>query len=87
MEAIGCTLRHTLREENKVADRLANMRVDQENRMVSHIIPPVDIIPLLELGGYEMSDFWESVTVFFISFVPKKKNIWDNYFINGAKNI
>lgn len=39
----------TLREGNKVGDRLANMGVDQGTRsMVSHSIPLEDIIPLLE---------------------------------------
>lgn len=37
-----------MREGNKVADRLANIGVDQEHKMVSHIIPCDDLIPLLE---------------------------------------
>ncbi|KAI8533199.1 hypothetical protein RHMOL_Rhmol11G0278700 [Rhododendron molle] len=48
MAAMGCTLNHTLREGNKVADKLANLGVEQEEKMVSHISPPDDIIPLLE---------------------------------------
>ncbi|KAI8536130.1 hypothetical protein RHMOL_Rhmol10G0232600 [Rhododendron molle] len=48
MNITGCTLRHTLREGNKVTDRLANMGVEQEDRMVSLIILPDDIISLME---------------------------------------
>lgn len=49
MAATGCTLNHTLREENRTADGLVNMGVDQQDKMVSHINPPDDIIPLLEV--------------------------------------
>jgi len=48
MANTGCTLRHILREGNKVADKLANLGVDQDEKWVSHISPPDDIIPLLE---------------------------------------
>lgn len=48
LEDSGCILRHTLKEGNKVADRLANIGVDQEDKMVSYIIPSYDLIPLLE---------------------------------------
>lgn len=47
-EVSGCILRHTLRENNKVADRLTNVGVNQEHKMISHIIPPDDI-PFLEV--------------------------------------
>lgn len=43
-----CTLKHTFREGNQVTDRLANMGVNQEDKMVSHVIQKDDIIPLLE---------------------------------------
>lgn len=48
LAATGCFLIHTYREGNKVADKLANIGVDQEDKWVSHIVPPTDIIPLLE---------------------------------------
>ncbi|KAI8552620.1 hypothetical protein RHMOL_Rhmol06G0280900 [Rhododendron molle] len=48
LEAMGCRLRLTSREGNKVMDRLANMCIDQEHKMVSHIIPHDDLISLLE---------------------------------------
>lgn len=46
--AMGCSLSHTYREGNKVVDKLANIEGEQEDKWVSHIVPPVDIIPLLE---------------------------------------
>lgn len=48
LEATGCTLNHIYREGNQVADKLANMGVEHEDKWVSHIAPPVDTIPLLE---------------------------------------
>ncbi|KAI8537441.1 hypothetical protein RHMOL_Rhmol09G0024100 [Rhododendron molle] len=41
-------LKHTPRKGNKIVGRLANKGVDQEDKMVSHVIPPEDIIPILE---------------------------------------
>lgn len=38
----------TIDRPKKVADMFANIGVDQEDRMVSYIIPPDDLIPLLE---------------------------------------
>lgn len=42
--ATGCTLKHTLREENKVANRLTTMgvEVEQDEKMVLHVTPPDD---------------------------------------------
>lgn len=48
MKATGCSLKHIYREGNQIADRLANMGVDQEERMVSHVIPRDEIIPFSE---------------------------------------
>lgn len=48
MAITGCPLKHIFREGNQVADKLANLGVDQEHKWVSHISPPEDIIPLLE---------------------------------------
>lgn len=48
LAATGCSLSHVYREGNQVADKLANVGVEQEEKWVSHITPPVDIIPLLE---------------------------------------
>lgn len=48
MASTGCSLKHIYREGNKVADKLANIGVEQEHKWVSHISPPADIIPLLE---------------------------------------
>lgn len=48
MESTRCTLKHIYHEGNKVADKLANMGVEQDDKWVSHISPPETIIPLLE---------------------------------------
>lgn len=48
IDITGSMLKHTITEGNKVADSFANMGVDQEEKMVSHITPPDGIISLLE---------------------------------------
>ncbi|KAI8522671.1 hypothetical protein RHMOL_Rhmol13G0014400 [Rhododendron molle] len=48
LAATGCLLKHTFCEGNQVADRLANMGVNQEDEMMLHVILLDDIIPLLE---------------------------------------
>lgn len=48
LATMGCTLRHAFREGNRVADKLADMGVDQGDRMVLLIVPSHDTIPLLE---------------------------------------
>lgn len=48
MASTGCSLKHIYRKGNTVADKLANIGVEQDHKWVSHISPPLDIIPLLE---------------------------------------
>lgn len=48
MATIRSSLKHTLREGNKVAYKLANMGADQDEKMVSRVIPMDEVISLLE---------------------------------------
>lgn len=74
MEITGCTLKHIYREGNKVvANKLANMGVDQDHKWVSHISPPETIISLFEadMRGVAFSKGCNVVHLF--SVVPKKR--------------
>lgn len=89
MTITRCTLEHIFWEGNKVADRFANMEVDQKNKMVPHIIPPNDIIPLLEARMREVAIlfFFQSIELERILYiclnykVPARKN-----YINGESS-
>ncbi|KAI8536509.1 hypothetical protein RHMOL_Rhmol10G0262700 [Rhododendron molle] len=55
-------------------DRLANMSVNQEDKMVSHVILPDDIIPLLKADMRMRGVAFEHYQlIFLISSGPKKK--------------
>lgn len=41
-------VKHTYREANKCADRLANLGLYQYVDFIVHSIPPVELIPLVE---------------------------------------
>lgn len=56
---------------NQVADRPVNMEVDQEENMVSHIIPSNDLIPLLEADTWGVT--FERILVVFSFVVYQKK--------------
>lgn len=45
MESTGCTLP---RGQQGIANKLANMIVDQDHKWVSHILPPETIISIFE---------------------------------------
>lgn len=42
------SIKHSYREGNRCADRLANLGLSQDMKFVIHYCPPVDLIPLVE---------------------------------------
>lgn len=87
MTITRCTLEHIFWEGNKVADRLANLEVDQKNKMVPHIITPNDIIPQLEACMREVAFFFLSIDREGILYICLNYKVpaWKNY-INGESS-